>query len=148
MESPGQGRRRPAPGPRRRPSSRTDYGAGRDGGLRLHSRGRRGPDPPHPGPICSVTLDPNPAPQGSMTLLERLGLHRKELRPWAMYDWANSAMVTTIVTAVFPIYFAKVAGASLEPAVATKRLADATTIGLAIIAVLSPILGAIADRAG
>jgi UMF1 family MFS transporter len=83
-----------------------------------------------------------------MTLLERLGLHRRELRAWAMYDWANSAMVTTIVTAVFPIYFARVAGAGLEPVVATKRLADATTIGLAIIAVLSPILGAIADRAG
>jgi UMF1 family MFS transporter len=83
-----------------------------------------------------------------MTLLERLGLHRKDLRAWAMYDWANSAMVTTIVTAVFPIYFAKVAAADLAPADATKRLADATTIGLAIIAVLSPIMGAIADRAG
>ncbi len=83
-----------------------------------------------------------------MTILERLGLHRPELRAWAMYDWANSAMVTTIVTAVFPIYFAKVAAAGLPPAQATQRLADATTIGLAIIAVLSPILGAIADRAG
>jgi UMF1 family MFS transporter len=83
-----------------------------------------------------------------MSLLDRLGLHRKELRAWAMYDWANSAMVTTIVTAVFPIYFSKVAGADLDPSLATKRLADATTIGLAIIAVLSPILGAIADRAG
>ncbi len=83
-----------------------------------------------------------------MTILERLGLHRRELRAWAMYDWANSAMVTTIVTAVFPIYFAKVAAADLAPALATKRLADATTIGLVIIAVLSPILGAIADRAG
>ncbi len=83
-----------------------------------------------------------------MQLLERLGLHRRELRAWAMYDWANSAMVTTIVTAVFPIYFAKVAAADLAPAIATKRLADATTIALAIIAVLSPILGAIADRAG
>ncbi len=83
-----------------------------------------------------------------MSFLDRLGLGRKELRAWAMYDWANSAMVTTIVTAVFPIYFAKVAAAGLEPAVATKKLADATTIGLAIIAVLSPILGAIADRAG
>ena len=36
------------------------------------------------------------------SLLDRLGLHRKELRAWAMYDWANSAMVTTIVTAVLP----------------------------------------------
>ena len=33
--------------------------------------------------------------------LERLGLHRPELRAWALYDWANSAMVTTIVAAVW-----------------------------------------------
>lgn len=83
-----------------------------------------------------------------MSLLDRLGLHRRELRAWAMYDWANSAMVTTIVTAVFPIYFTRVAAAGLTPAHATQRLADITTIGLGIIAVLSPILGTIADRAG
>lgn len=83
-----------------------------------------------------------------MNLLERLGLHRRELRAWAMYDWANSAMVTVIVTAVFPIYFSKVAGANLAPAAATGRLAAATTIGLVVIAVLAPILGTIADRAG
>ncbi len=83
-----------------------------------------------------------------VSLLDRLGLHRKELRAWAMYDWANSAMVTTIVTAVFPIYFAAVAGADLGTAEATYRLAVATTIALAIIAVLAPILGTLADQAG
>jgi UMF1 family MFS transporter len=83
-----------------------------------------------------------------VSLLDRLGLHRKELRAWAMYDWANSAMVTTIVTAVFPIYFSTVAGADLGTAQATYRLAIATTIALAIIAVLSPILGTLADQAG
>ena len=83
-----------------------------------------------------------------MRFLDKLGLNRKELRAWAMYDWANSAMVTTIVTAVFPIYFTKVAAANLAPAQATQRLADITTIGLGLIAVLSPILGTIADRAG
>jgi len=83
-----------------------------------------------------------------VSLLDRLGLHRKELRAWAMYDWANSAMVTTIVTAVFPIYFSAVAGADLGTAQATYRLAIATTIALAIIAVLSPILGTLADQAG
>ncbi len=34
--------------------------------------------------------------------LDKLGLGRPELRAWAMYDWANSAMVCTIITAVFP----------------------------------------------
>jgi MFS transporter, UMF1 family len=83
-----------------------------------------------------------------MSLLDTLGLHRKELRAWAMYDWANSAMVTTIVTAIFPIYFSSVAAADLPKAEATYRYALATTLALAFIAVLAPILGAIADHAG
>ena len=82
-----------------------------------------------------------------MTVLDRLGLHRPELRAWAMYDWANSAFQTTIITAVFPIYFATVAGAGLGPAEATRYLAAATTIALAVAAVLAPILGAVADCA-
>lgn len=75
----------------------------------------------------------------------RLGLDRPELRAWAMYDWANSAFQTTIITAVFPDFFAAVAAADLTPAAATARFAWATTIAVAVIAVLGPILGAIAD---
>ncbi len=78
-------------------------------------------------------------------LLRRIALHRPDLRAWAMYDWANSAMVTTIMASVFPIYFYKVAGAGLPEGVATQRFALATTLALAVIAVLAPILGAIAD---
>ena len=79
--------------------------------------------------------------------LARLGLDRPELRAWAMYDWANSAMVTIIVTSVFPIYFSSVAGAGLRPEVATFRFGAATTVGMLIIALLSPLLGAVADLA-
>jgi UMF1 family MFS transporter len=82
------------------------------------------------------------------SLLDRLGLHRPELRAWAMYDWANSAMVTTIITAVFPIYYSAVASKGLPPAEATYRFSLATTLGLVFIALLAPILGAIADRRG
>ena len=49
-------------------------------------------------------------------LLERLGLGRKDLRAWAMYDWANSAFQTTIIAAVFPIYFHNVVAADLGEA--------------------------------
>jgi len=79
--------------------------------------------------------------------LERLGLHRPELRAWALYDWANSAFVCTVVTAVFPIYFASVAARGLDPADATARYAAATTIGLVLAAVAAPVLGAYADAA-
>lgn len=77
--------------------------------------------------------------------LQRIGLGRPELRAWVLYDWANSAFVTTIVAAIFPIYFSSVAAATLPPATATARFALATTIACAIIAVLAPVLGAIAD---
>jgi UMF1 family MFS transporter len=77
--------------------------------------------------------------------LSRFGLSRPELRAWAMYDWANSAFQSTVITAVFPDFFASVAAADLPPAVATARFAWATTVAVAVIAVLGPILGAIAD---
>jgi UMF1 family MFS transporter len=80
-------------------------------------------------------------------LLERLGLHRPELRAWALYDVANSAYVTTVVTAVFPIYFARVAARELAPAAATARFTAATTVGLLLVAVAAPLLGAVADAA-
>jgi MFS transporter, UMF1 family len=80
-----------------------------------------------------------------MLSLKSLGLDRPELRAWAMYDWAASAVQTTIMVAVFPIYFVKVAGAGLVEGGATQRLATVNTIALVIIALLSPILGAVSD---
>ena len=80
-------------------------------------------------------------------LLKRIGLERPEVRAWTMYDWANSAFSTTIITAVFPVYFTSVAGADLPAGEATRLLARTTTIALAISAVFAPVLGALADYA-
>ena len=55
--------------------------------------------------------------------MARLGLDRPELRAWAMYDWAASAVQPTLMVAVVPIYFVKVAGAELPASSATQRLA-------------------------
>ena len=77
--------------------------------------------------------------------LESLGLHRPELRAWAMYDWALSGLQTVVMTAVFPIYFVKVAGAELSGSAATQQLARANTIAMLIVAIVSPVLGAVAD---
>ena len=84
----------------------------------------------------------------SRTLSERLGLGRPELRAWALYDWGNSAFATTVVAAVFPIYFSRVAAADLAPATATAIFGGATSLALVISALLSPLLGALADRRG
>jgi UMF1 family MFS transporter len=80
-------------------------------------------------------------------MLARLGLDRPELRAWAMYDWANSAFQTTIVAAIFPIYYAHVASAGLPSAEATSRFAWATTLAILIVAIVAPVLGAVADYA-
>ncbi len=80
-------------------------------------------------------------------LSSRLGLHRPELRAWAMYDWAVSAVQTTIMVAVFPIFFIQVAGAEAGATKASQWWAIANGIAIGIVAVLSPILGAIADFA-
>jgi len=80
-----------------------------------------------------------------MSLLERLGLHRPELRAWALYDWANSVFMTTVLQ-VFPIYFRTVAAGELPPATAGARFALATSLSVALVAVVSPLLGPLADH--
>jgi UMF1 family MFS transporter len=87
-------------------------------------------------------------PPGKLGLLDRLGLHRRELRAWAMYDWAASSVQTTIMVAVFPIYFIRVAASNIPSEVANQHLATANAISVAIVALLSPVLGAIADYSG
>ena len=64
-----------------------------------------------------------------------------------MYDWANSAVQTTIIAAVFPIFFQKVAAADMPGPLATSRFAWATTWAILIVAIVAPVLGAVADRA-
>ena len=80
--------------------------------------------------------------------LRALGLERRELRSWALYDWANSAFATTIMGAVLPVYYASVAAASLPGNVATAYWGYTTAIAMMIIAVASPVLGAAADYMG
>jgi MFS transporter, UMF1 family len=87
-------------------------------------------------------------PPARSSILERLGLHRPELRAWAMYDWALSGLQTVITTAIFPIYFVRVAAAHLPGSGGTQLYARANTIAMLIVAVLSPILGAITDYKG
>jgi MFS transporter, UMF1 family len=79
--------------------------------------------------------------------LDRLGLGRPELRAWAMYDWAVSALQAVVMTAVFPIFFVKVAAAGLPESRGTQAWATANTIAAIIVALISPVLGAISDYA-
>jgi MFS transporter, UMF1 family len=82
-----------------------------------------------------------------VSLLSRLGLDRPVLRAWAMYDWANSAFWATVIQ-IFPVYFISVVASDLPKNVANARYAWATTSAMVVVAVISPVLGAIADYAG
>ena len=78
-------------------------------------------------------------------LLENLGLHRPDLRAWAMYDWGISAYQTVIMAAVFPIFFSQYAAHGLGESQRLQWFSYAQTVGAVLIAILAPILGAVAD---
>ena len=70
----------------------------------------------------------------------------KKIWSWAIYDWANSAFSCTIVAGFFPIFFEKFWSNPDDVIQSTFQLGIANSVSSIIIAILSPILGAIADR--
>jgi UMF1 family MFS transporter len=76
---------------------------------------------------------------------------RRQIFAWAMYDWANSAYITTVTVAVLPIYFA---GTVVPPDgfiiggtrySATTLWAFLISLSTFIIFLTAPVLGAVAD---
>ncbi len=66
-----------------------------------------------------------------------------------MYDWANSAFATTIMAAMFPpFYRSLVTEAGLAENIATAYWGYTASIALLAIALIAPVLGAIADYTG
>jgi UMF1 family MFS transporter len=80
-------------------------------------------------------------------LLDRLGLHRRELRAWALYDVANSAWMTTVLL-IFPLFFVRVPAATIQVELARSRFAFATSLSVILVGLLGPVLGAVADYRG
>jgi len=75
-------------------------------------------------------------------------LHKRAISAWTMYDWANSAFATTIMAAVLPVYYSSVAAANLPGYEATAKWGFTTAIAALIAALISPVLGAMADFRG
>ena len=92
-------------------------------------------------------METSPQPQ-SRGILAKIGLDDPAKRAWAMYDWANSAFFTVVVTAVFPIYFSSVAATGIEPDRATGLFAAASAVALLLVALVAPPLGTLADARG
>ena len=85
---------------------------------------------------------PDLAPPGS----EGAPARRRAIVAWCLYDWANSAFPTVIVTFVFAAYFTQ--GVACDPETGTGQWALAMSLSGLAVAVCAPFLGAIADRAG
>ena len=72
--------------------------------------------------------------------------NRKEVFAWSLYDFANQPFTTIIVTFIYSAFFVKVIAPN--PQIGTAMWANAIAITAIIVSVLSPILGAIADKGG
>lgn len=72
-------------------------------------------------------------------------MDKKAIRSWMMYDWANSAFATTIMAAVLPVFYYDVAAKGVNQETASIYWGYSSSIAVFIVAILSPILGAIAD---
>lgn len=71
--------------------------------------------------------------------------NKKVIYSWVLYDWANSAFATTILAAVLPIFYNDVAAVNLPDNVATSYWGYTQAIAMLIIALITPVLGAVAD---
>lgn len=67
---------------------------------------------------------------------------------WALYDWANSAFATTVMAGFFPAFFRQFWSLGANPTETTFRLGIANSVAGLTVALLAPLLGAIADRGG
>lgn len=77
-----------------------------------------------------------------MRLLERMG-YTKEEANWILYDVGNSAQVLTTCTVIFPLLIAYI-----TPGDSSVYVGWANTVYGVLLAVMSPILGTVADYKG
>jgi UMF1 family MFS transporter len=75
-------------------------------------------------------------------------LRRRPVVSWALYDWANSAFATTVMAGFFPVFFKQFWNEGVSVTESTFRLGLTNGLASLAIAVLAPVLGAIADRSG
>lgn len=85
---------------------------------------------------------PNYTPSGDAGMKS----DKKAIWGWALYDWANSAFATTVMAGFFPIFFKQYWSYGVDVNVSTAQLGFGNSVASLIVAVMAPILGAIADK--
>ena len=71
---------------------------------------------------------------------------QRTILAWCLYDWGNSAFTTLVVTFIYATYFSQAMAPS--PEAGTVLWSRAMGASALAIALLSPFLGAVADRGG
>jgi UMF1 family MFS transporter len=71
---------------------------------------------------------------------------KKSVWGWALYDWANSAFATTVMAGFFPIFFKQYWSHGADVNMSTAQLGLGNSIGSLLVALMAPVLGAIADK--
>ena len=64
---------------------------------------------------------------------------------WALYDWANSAFITSVVVVFYPMLLQEYWNTEVSSGTRTFQLGIANAIASITVLVLSPILGSISD---
>lgn len=78
----------------------------------------------------------------------RLPGDKKTVLSWAFYDWANSAFATTVMAGFFPLFFKQYWSAGTDVATSTFYLGVTNSATSLVIALMAPLLGAMADSSG
>ena len=71
---------------------------------------------------------------------------KKAVWGWVLYDWANSAFATTVMAGFFPVFFKQYWSAGVDVNLSTARLGIGSAFAGLGVALVAPVLGAIADR--
>ncbi len=71
---------------------------------------------------------------------------RREIFAWSLYDFANSAFTTLVVTFIFSAYFTQAIAS--DPDRGTILWSRAVNLSALVVALMTPLLGAIADYSG
>jgi len=71
---------------------------------------------------------------------------KKAVWGWALYDWGNSAFATTVMAGFFPVFFKQFWSVGTDVNESTAMLGFANSAASLLVALMAPVLGAIADR--
>ena len=72
--------------------------------------------------------------------------NRSQVFLFGLYDWGNSAFTTLVVTFIYATYFTK--AVAPDEITGTALWSRGMTVTALAVALLSPVLGAWADRTG